>query len=85
MASNLATAYVGRDSFARGEYARFTFSTKSDDAEKQYTCDWCGSIRKRVYVYLWQNDSIGSRVPRRDDARKEHMFCGKGCHDSYFG
>jgi hypothetical protein len=77
--SDLATAYVARDPFARGEYARFSF------ARKGQTCAWCGDVRRVLFVYLWQDDSIRARVPRRSDAEREHRFCNIGCHRNYHG
>ncbi len=73
--SDLATHYVGRKPFARGEYARFAFPGAGSG------CDWCGNVRRTLYAYLWQSDSIGARVPRRSDAQREHKFCSKGCHE----
>lgn len=74
--SDLATHYVARDPFARGEYARFAFSGER-------TCAWCGQKRKTLYVYIWQQDSLLGRVPRRSDACYAPQFCNLACFHSY--
>ncbi len=68
---------VRREPFARGECKRFTTTNRHGDTWPT-TCRFCGSVKKRMYSYVWWSDD--KPEPRRDN---DKWFCNIDCHDSY--
>ena len=64
---------VKRDCFARGGYERFT--------ETHGTCAWCGTKKKRLYKYVWENDGL---LQRAKESHTDKVFCDMGCFESYY-
>lgn len=65
----MATTYVKRDPFARGEYRR--------ESHPSGECDWCGSERKTLFSYTWESDD------RPAYHLMDRKFCSLGCFEDY--
>jgi hypothetical protein len=71
------TALINRDPFARTELHRRSFVDRFGA-----TCQWCGSLGKRLkygrLLYHYETQHDGGRTDVHAG-----VFCSKSCHDAY--